>query len=97
MHANDREGLERLCRYGTRGALALERFEQAKDGRIAYRMKRPMPGVQADSWSRPPRARCRASPALLSSGQEQGARQGPLGQLGAPFEQARLSAMTNTL
>jgi hypothetical protein len=44
LHANDREGLERLCRYGARGALALERFEQAEDGRrIAYRMKRPMP------------------------------------------------------
>ncbi|MCI0572034.1 MAG: transposase, partial [Myxococcaceae bacterium] len=43
FHANDREGLERLCRYGARGALALERFEEAKDGRIAYRMKRPMP------------------------------------------------------
>jgi hypothetical protein len=43
LHANDREGLERLCRYGARGALALERFEEAADGRIAYRMKRPMP------------------------------------------------------
>ena len=43
LHANDREGLERLCRYGARGALALERFEEAEDGRIAYRMKRPMP------------------------------------------------------
>jgi Putative transposase len=43
LHANDREGLERLCRYGARGALALERFEQTEDGRIAYRMKRPMP------------------------------------------------------
>ncbi|WP_407692917.1 transposase [Pyxidicoccus xibeiensis] len=43
MHANDREGLERLCRYGARGALAMERFEEAEDGRIAYRMKRPMP------------------------------------------------------
>ena len=43
LHANDREGLERLCQYGARGALALERFEQTEDGRIAYRMKRPMP------------------------------------------------------
>jgi len=25
LHANDRKGLERLCRYGARGALALER------------------------------------------------------------------------
>jgi hypothetical protein len=44
LHANDREGLERLCRYGARGALALERFERAPDGRITYRMKRPLPG-----------------------------------------------------
>jgi hypothetical protein len=26
LHANDRQGLERLCRYGARGALALERL-----------------------------------------------------------------------
>jgi hypothetical protein len=43
LHANDRQGLERLCRYAARGALAMERFEEAEDGRIAYRMKRPMP------------------------------------------------------
>jgi hypothetical protein len=43
LHANDREGLERLCRYGARGALALERFEPTEDGRIAYRKKRPLP------------------------------------------------------
>ena len=27
-HANDRQGLERLCRYGARGALALERLSR---------------------------------------------------------------------
>ncbi|WP_232537010.1 transposase [Cystobacter fuscus] len=43
VHANDRQGLERLCRYGARGALALERLSRAEDGRIAYRMKRPLP------------------------------------------------------
>jgi hypothetical protein len=43
LHANDRQGLERLCRYGARGALALERMSRAEDGRIAYRMKRPLP------------------------------------------------------
>ncbi|HZH17159.1 MAG TPA: transposase [Archangium sp.] len=43
LHANDRQCLEGLCRYGARGALALERFEEAEDGRIAYRMKRPLP------------------------------------------------------
>jgi hypothetical protein len=43
LHANDRQGLERLCRYGARGALALERLSRADDGRIAWRMKRPLP------------------------------------------------------
>jgi hypothetical protein len=28
LHANDRQGLERLCRYGARGALALERLSR---------------------------------------------------------------------
>ena len=42
LHANDRQGLERLCRYGARGALALERLSRAEDGRIAWRMKRPL-------------------------------------------------------
>ncbi|WP_395857860.1 hypothetical protein [Cystobacter fuscus] len=32
-----------MCRYGARGALALERLSRAEDGRIAYRMKRPLP------------------------------------------------------
>jgi putative transposase len=35
--------LERLCRYGARGALVLERLSRAEDGRIAWRMKRPLP------------------------------------------------------
>jgi hypothetical protein len=35
--------MERLCQHGAQGALALERFEQTEDGRITYRMKRPMP------------------------------------------------------
>jgi len=43
LHANDRQGLERLCRYGARGALALTRLSRAQDGRIAWRMKRPLP------------------------------------------------------
>nr|WP_253894900.1 transposase [Corallococcus exercitus] len=38
-----RQGLERRCRYGARGALALERLSRAQDGRIAWRMKRPLP------------------------------------------------------
>ncbi|HYH97490.1 transposase [Hyalangium sp.] len=43
LHANDRQGLERLCRYGARGALAPERLSRAADSRIAWRMKRPLP------------------------------------------------------
>ncbi|WP_245769058.1 transposase [Stigmatella aurantiaca] len=43
LHANDRQGLERRCRYGARGALAQERLSREEDGRIAYRMKRPLP------------------------------------------------------
>jgi hypothetical protein len=40
VHANDRAGLERLCRYGLRPPLALERLAFAEDGRVRYRMKR---------------------------------------------------------
>ncbi|WP_244222088.1 transposase [Corallococcus exercitus] len=43
LHANDRQGLERLCRDGDRGTLALERLSRMEDGRIAYRLKRPLP------------------------------------------------------
>nr|WP_224368103.1 transposase [Hyalangium versicolor] len=43
LHANDRQGLERLSGYGARGAQALERLSRMEDGRIAYRMKRPLP------------------------------------------------------
>jgi hypothetical protein len=40
VHENDRQGLERLCRYGLRPPLALERLTQTEDGRLRYRMKR---------------------------------------------------------
>ena len=43
LHANDRRGLEQLCRYGARGAIALSRLSELDDGRYAYRMKRPLP------------------------------------------------------
>jgi hypothetical protein len=43
LHANDRQGLERRCRYRARGALALERLSRAEEGRSAYRMRRPLP------------------------------------------------------
>ncbi|MGH7418732.1 MAG: transposase, partial [Candidatus Rokuibacteriota bacterium] len=40
VHENDRQGLERLCRYGLRPPLALERLARAEHGRLRYRMKR---------------------------------------------------------
>jgi hypothetical protein len=49
LHANvrfrgeDRQRLERLCRYGLRPPFALERLERSSTGHIAYRMKRPAP------------------------------------------------------
>ncbi len=43
LHANDRRGLEQLCRYGARGAIALSRLSELPDGSYAYRMKRPLP------------------------------------------------------
>ena len=33
LHANDRQGLERLCRYGARGTLALERLSARQETR----------------------------------------------------------------
>jgi len=41
LHENDVLGLERLCSYGARGPLCLERLSELPDGRLAYRMKRP--------------------------------------------------------
>jgi len=46
LHENDVLGLERLCNYGARGALSLERLSALPDGRLAYRMKRPSPAGQ---------------------------------------------------
>lgn len=43
IHENDRLGLERLCRYGARGAIALSRLEALPDGRVSYHMKRALP------------------------------------------------------
>jgi hypothetical protein len=44
IHQNDREGLERLCRYAVRPPLALNRLSAAPDGRLMYRMKRARGG-----------------------------------------------------
>ncbi len=40
IHANDRAGLERLCKYGLRPPLAQTRLGEAPDGTILYQMKR---------------------------------------------------------
>ena len=46
LHENDVAGLKRLCNYGARGPLSLERLSALPDGRLAYRMKRPSPTGQ---------------------------------------------------
>lgn len=45
LHANDRKGLAHLCGYGARPPLAQERLSQLPDGRLAYRLKRPVAGT----------------------------------------------------
>jgi hypothetical protein len=69
--ANDREGLERLCRYGTRPSLSLERMRRLDDGNIGYRLKRVIgqsgelvltPNVHLPAWMRPPRPPAEARP-----------------------------------
>jgi len=44
--AEDREGLERLCRYGLRPPFAQDRLALREDGRILYRLRRPWPHPQ---------------------------------------------------
>ena len=44
VHANDRQGLERLCRYVVRPPFALHRLSVGEDGRLVYRMKHPRGG-----------------------------------------------------
>ena len=41
VHAGDREGLERLCRYGARPPFSLQRICLLVDGRVAYLLKKP--------------------------------------------------------
>ena len=41
--AGDREGLERLCRYGLRAPFSQERLSLLADGRVRYRLRRPWP------------------------------------------------------
>ena len=42
LHANDREGLEHLCAYGARPPFSQQRLTALPDGRLAYRLKRPL-------------------------------------------------------
>jgi hypothetical protein len=44
VHQNDRDNLEKLCRYGARGPLALERLSRRDDGKLEYRLKKPSHG-----------------------------------------------------
>ena len=48
VHENDRDNLRRLCAYGARGPLSLERLSRLPDGRVAYRMKRPTASGQTE-------------------------------------------------
>jgi hypothetical protein len=48
IHANNREGLEHLCAYGARGPLSLHRLTLLPNGRLLYRMKRPMSGGKTE-------------------------------------------------
>ncbi len=42
LHANDREGLAHLCGYGARPPFSQERLSALPDGRLTYRLKRPL-------------------------------------------------------
>ena len=46
VRADDREGLEYLCRYGARGPFSLERLSLLPDGRVRYALRRPWPTAQ---------------------------------------------------
>ena len=41
--AEDRQGLERLCRYALRSSFSLQRLSVLPDGKVCYRLKRPWP------------------------------------------------------
>jgi len=41
VEADDREGLERLCRYGLRSPLSLERLSVDPDGQVHYQLSKP--------------------------------------------------------
>jgi len=43
VEADDRAGLERLCRYGMRAPFSTDRITLEEDGRVRYRLHRPWP------------------------------------------------------
>jgi len=53
LHMNDREGLERMCRYALRSPVANCRLSRREDGDLVLKLKRALPtGGKAWSWSR---------------------------------------------
>ena len=51
IHQNDRQGLERLCRYGLRPPIAIKRLSWTDEGKIRYEYKRPAPNGAYASWN----------------------------------------------
>ena len=63
---HDREGLEKLCKYGLRAPFAVERFSMAQDGRVCYRLPKPWPTPRGQTELRlEPRALLRRLAALI--------------------------------
>jgi hypothetical protein len=48
VEAHDRRGLERLCRYGLRAPLALDRLSLDPDGKVRYQLPKPGPRGQTE-------------------------------------------------
>ncbi len=48
--AQDREALERLCRYGLRAPFSQERLSLRPDGMVVYRPRRPWPNAQGSTY-----------------------------------------------
>ncbi len=61
VDADDREGLERLCRYGARAPIANGRLSLSEDGRAVIELKRPLYDGRPPSRSSPSSS-CRSSP-----------------------------------
>jgi len=53
VEAEDRVGLERLCRYGLRPPFSVERFSLAPDGRIRYELRKTTARGQTEVFFQP--------------------------------------------